>query len=354
MHPGVAIFPAAFAFADAHSIDRETFTRAVAVGYDVMTSIGVLIGAEESYGRGFHPTGICGAMGAAAAIAVLMELDATQSRNAISLAANMTSGSLEFLSDGSWTKRLNAGNAAATGIRAAKLARAGFKGPATFLEGRDGFLRQYGKGAIPGRDLALKFGAGVKETSIKFYPCCRYMHGNIDIIREIKAERPELRESDVVKIECAVLRAGSALVAEPLERKMTVTSPVDAQFNMPFGAALAFATGSAKVGQFDESEALAKELSGLMRKVECYSSERLEQAFPATWQAEVKISLIDGSTIERFASAYRGSPNKPASEAEILRKIGDLVSTEWAEKVNLRLKGADLHNSYGSDVFFGI
>lgn len=354
MHPGVAIFPAAFAFADAHPIDRETFTRAIAVGYDVMTSIGVLIGAEESYGRGFHPTGICGAMGAAASIAVLMGLNDLQSQNAISLAANMSSGSLEFLSDGSWTKRLNAGNAAVTGIRAAKLAQAGFEGPSTFLEGRDGFLRQYGQGLIEGRELILEFGSGARDTSIKFYPCCRYMHGNIDIIREIKAERPDLRESNVVKIECGVIRAGAALVADPPERKMTVTGPVDAQFNMPFGAALALATGTATVSQFDGAEVLAKELSELMRKVECYSSERLEEAFPGTWQAEVKILLTDGSTIERFADAYKGSPNKPASETEILAKIGDLVSIEWAGQMSSQLKDADTRGNFDSSVFFGI
>ena len=354
MHPGVAIFPAAFAFADAHPSDRETFTRAIAVGYDVMASIGVLIGAEESYGRGFHPTGICGAMGAAASIAVLMGLNDLQSQNAISLAANMSSGSLEFLSDGSWTKRLNAGNAAVTGIRAAKLAQAGFEGPSTFLEGRDGFLRQYGQGLTEGRELILEFGSGARATSIKFYPCCRYMHGNIDIIREIKAERPNLQESDVAEIQCGVISAGAALVANPPERKMTVTSSVDAQFNMPFGAALALATGTATVSQFDGAEVLAKELSELMQKVKCYSSERLDEAFPGTWQAEVKILLIDGTTIERFAAAYKGSPSKPANEYEMLTKMGELVSREWAEQMSSRLKLLDTRSKYDSSVYFEI
>jgi 2-methylcitrate dehydratase PrpD len=354
MHPGVAILPAVFAFADAHPTDKETFTRAVAVGYDIMTSVGVLVGADESYGRGFHPTGICGAMGAAASIAVLMGLSQLQAQNAVSLAANMSSGSLEFLSDGSWTKRLNAGNAAVTGIRAAKLARAGFEGPATFLEGRDGFLRQYGHGLVDGREFLLEFGAGAKATSIKFYPCCRYMHGNIDLIREIKAEHPELLASDVVRIECGVIRAGATLVADPPKRKMTVTSPVDAQFNMPFGAALAFSTGTATVAQFDGAEVLAKNLSELMHKVECYSSERLEAAFPEIWQAEVRVHLKDGTIIERFADAYKGSPNKPADGAEMLTKMGDLVSVEWAERMSSNLNAAETHRNYNSSVFFGI
>ena len=354
MHPGVAIFPAAFAYADAHPTDKETFTRAIAVGYDVMTAVGVLIGADESYGRGFHPTGICGAMGAAACIAVIMGLNEHQSQNAVSLAANMSSGSLEFLSDGSWTKRLNAGNAAVTGIRAAKLAHAGFEGPSTFLEGRDGFLRQYGQGLAAGRSLALEFGAGAHATSIKFYPCCRYMHGNIDIIRQIRTERPELAASDVARIECGVIQAGATLIADPPERKMTVTSSVDAQFNMPFGAALAFSTGTATVAQFDGAEALAKDLSELMNKVTCYSSDKLEAAFPEIWQAEVKIHLKDGSTIEQFAAAYKGSPAMPANEAEMLAKMESLVSHEWAQDVSSRLRDFDSSNNYDSSVYFGI
>lgn len=333
MHPGVVIFPAVFAYADKHETDVETFARAIAVGYDVMCSIGVLIGARESYARGFHPTAICGVIGAAASISVMMGLDESTSNHALGLAANMAAGSLEFLADGSWTKRLNAGHAASTGIRAARLAQAGFTAPANYLDGRDGFLRQYGEGASSERDLELSFGAGVHETSIKFYPCCRYMHGNIDLLRAIHDENPGLSLESVSVVEAAVISAGAALVADPPGKKLRVSSPVDAQFNMPFGAAVALATGRAGVDQFDNAAEVASQLSALMAKVRCYSSPRVDAAFPKSWQAEVRVHLKDGSVIERYAESFVGSPRDRASRNDILRKAGELVSPSWAEAV---------------------
>jgi 2-methylcitrate dehydratase PrpD len=295
-----------------------------------MCVVGTLVGAAESYGRGFHPTGISGAVGGAAAAAALLRLDEEQSLHAVALAANMAAGSLEFLSDGSWTKRLNAGHAAATAIRAARLAKAGFTGPETAIEGRDGFLTQYGQGAVEGRRLVLRFGESALATSIKFYPCCRYMHGTIDLLRDVHREYPGLTVDDVHSIETAVLRAGASLVSEPRERKLVVNTPVDAQFNMPFGAALALATGEATVADFDDAPKVAAALDGWIRKVECYTSDELEAAFPASWQAEVRVRLADGTVIERRESAFRGSPGERATIDQVVEKATNLLGESAA------------------------
>lgn len=341
LHPAVVLFPAVLAAADADGYSVANVLRATAVGYDVMCSVGVLLGAAEAYDRGFHPTGVAGALGVAAAAAALFSLDEDQTVNALGLAANMAAGSLEFLSDGSWTKRLNAGHAAATGLRAAKLASAGFTAPETALEGRDGFLRQYGHGLVEGRMLRLEFGQGAWETSIKFYPCCRYMHGNIDLLRDIHDEYQGLALADIESINVAVIKAGATLVSEPPERKLVVGTPVDAQFNMPFGAAVALATGRATVEQFDDAPALALELREWMDKVTCYTSERLEMAFPASWQAEVSIRLVDGTIIEKTEDAFRGSPGERATWADIKAKaeglLDPVIAAALAESVaNLR------------------
>lgn len=339
MHPAVVIFPAMFAYLDANpGLDFAAFVRAAVVGYDVMTSVGVLAGAAESYGRGFHPTGICGTLGAAAAVAALMGLDEQQAGNALALAANMSAGSLEFLSDGSWTKRLNAGHAAATGLRAATLARAGFEGPATYLGGRDGFLRQYGQGAVAGRELELELGRGIRDTSIKLYPCCRYMHGNIDLLRDIKAENPTLVAADIAAIECAVIGAGASLVSEPPLRKLNVTSAVDAQFNMPFGAAVAITTGQATVSQFDNAVEVAEELADLIGKVSCVRNPRVERAFPAIWQAAVTVTLVDGTEIARYTEAFKGSPGDPASLRDIAVKAAGLIAGNVVADLLTRLE----------------
>ena len=334
LHPGVVIFSTVLALAGAEGTTVAQALRAAIVGYDVMCSVGVLLGAGESYGRGFHPTGVTGAIGSAAAAASILGLTEVQTTHALGLAANMASGSLEFLSDGSWTKRLNAGNAAATGIRAAKLAATGFTAPASSIEGRDGFLRQYGAGAVEGRELILEFGRSALDTSIKFYPCCRYMHGSIDLLRDIRADFPQLAAADVARINVGVIRAGAALVSEPAARKLVVTSPVDAQFSMPFGAAVALATGKAVVEQFDDAPAVSSQLHEWMQKVQCYSSDRLEAAFPAQWQAEVSVVLVNGTVIERRKDAFHGAPGDRAEWADIVSKAEGLVGPTIAQKLS--------------------
>lgn len=325
LHPAVVVFPALLAMADERGSTAAEVLHAAVLGYDVMCEIGVLLGAAESYGRGFHPTGVAGVIGAAAGAASLLGLDDVQAGHAMSLAANLAAGSLEFLSDGSWTKRLNAGHAAASGVRAARLAAAGFTGPAAAFEGRDGFLAQYGQGLVEGRELPLVFGRSALATSIKFYPCCRYMHGNIDLLRDIHHELPGLTIDQVASIDVGVIKAGATLVSDPPARKLIVNTPVDAQFNMPFGAAVALTTGQATVAQFDDAPAVAAELMPWIEKVTCYTSDRLEAAFPESWQAEVKVTLTDGSVIERYEAAYRGSPGDRATRDQLIDKASGLT-----------------------------
>lgn len=329
-HPGTVVFPAVNAVAAAVGATWQQAMRATIAGYDVMCAVGVQLGAAESYGRGFHPTGVTGALGAAAASALLLGLDEDQTTMAISLAANTTAGSLEFLSDGSWTKRLNAGNAAAVGVRAALLAGAGFLAPETALEGRDGFLTQYGQGVR--RSLVLDLGAGARETSIKFYPCCRYMHGVMDLMIEIHHQIPDVAQR-VVEIEAAVIEAGAALVANPPERKLVIGTPVDAQFSMPFGAALTLTKGEAKASQFNDAPEIASELSNLMAKVRCVTSDALEAAYPSQWQAEVRLTLDDGTVIEKREEAFIGAPTNRASDQQLLSKAEDLVGRDVAHAV---------------------
>lgn len=330
LHPAVVVFPAVLAIADERGSSTHDVLRAALIGYDVMCGIGVLLGASESYARGFHPTGVAGAIGSAAAVAALLELDEEQIRNALAIAANLAAGSLEFLSDGSWTKRLNPGHAASVGIRAARLGEAGFVAPDTAFEGRDGFLNQYGQGLVEGRWLHLELGRAALDTSIKFYPCCRYMHGSIDLLRELHQEHSDLELEDVQRIEVGVIKAGAALVSQPPERKLVVRTPVDAQFNMPFGAAVALTTGQATVDQFDRAPELAPDLLPWMEKVVCVDSDRLETAFPAQWQAEVAVTLADGTVHSRQEDAFIGSASRRATWEQIQDKADGLVGQEAA------------------------
>jgi 2-methylcitrate dehydratase PrpD len=340
-HPGVAIWPAILAVAESNGNTMRQLVEAAVVGYDVMCSAGVLLGAAESYGRGFHPTGVAGILGAAAGCARLLGLDFSHTAHALGIAADTASGSLEFLSDGSWTKRLNAGAAASGGVRAALLARAGFTAPRRSIEGRDGWLVQYGQGAVPGRTLMLEFGAGMATTSIKFYPCCRYMHGVMDLMVDLHREYPGAGAEDVESVQVAVIAAGQTLVSLPPERKLLVGSSVDAQFNMPFGAALAFTRGAATLDDFDNATDVARDLAAWLPKIRSVTDQRVENAYPAVWSAAVTVTFRNGTVEQRRTDAFRGSPGVPASFSDVVQKATGLIGATAAERLGRSITDAD-------------
>jgi 2-methylcitrate dehydratase PrpD len=304
-------------------------------GYQVMASLGELLGPAELYRQGLHPTAVCGVFGAAAAAGRLAGLDTGALQAAFGIALSMSAGSMAYLSEGAWTKRFHSGSAAAGGILAAELAAGGFTGPA------DAFGDPYGLMHICGGirpqarvDAVLVHAAGlpaVHETSVKFHPCCRYMHGVMDLLAAYRSEGG--RVQSVTRIDCGVLSGGMGLVAEPADRKRTVTNMVDAQFSMPFGAALTLSRGSSSLADFQNAGRLATELQPLMDLTWMHTSAELDAAYPARWGAEVKLSFADGQTVELSTPAFRGSPGWPAGRAEIEAKGAGLLGQAAAGRI---------------------
>ncbi len=330
LHPGVVVFSAVLGLAQATNATWAETVRAAVIGYDVMAQVGVFVGAKEIYGRGFHPTGVAGAWGSTAACAALSGLGVQETRAALSLGANMAAGSLEFLGDGSWTKRLNAGHAAAIGFRAVALARAGFTGPESALEGRHGFATQYGRGTPVTRDLTLDFGRSALDTSIKFFPCCRYMHGGMDLLAAYRSDNPDLDVEGILRIDVAIITAGRALVADPADKKTQITTSVDAQFSMPFGAAAALLLDHASVDTFDNAASYAPQFQAVMDKVNCVSSPEIDEPYPERWAAAVTIHLHDGSEIHLTEPAFVGAPNNPADAQRLHAKAAGLIGEDTA------------------------
>jgi 2-methylcitrate dehydratase PrpD len=323
-HPGVAVWPAVLAVGDEQGAPLRTLLTAGIHGYDAIAAIGERLDPDEAYARGFHPTGILGPIGAAVAVGHLLGLDEAGRRNAVGIAASAASGLLEFLADGAWTKPFHAGQAASSGIVAARLAAAGFVGPAAAIDGRRGFLHAFGRGAEATADTP-SFGHGVLATAMKSYPCCRYTHGCIELLIDL-----ELDPGDIAAVGCGVLSAGQRLVADPIEAKRRIAGPVDAQFSMPFTAALALSRRAVTLEHFADAPALGEELGPLMARIDCHTSPDLEAAFPGRWGAEVVVQRHDGSVERRVVADMPGAPARPFSPAQLLEKATALVGDETA------------------------
>ena len=324
LHPGVVAFPTAMAMADVVPVDGKSFITSVVAGYDVMVRLGRALKPAEHYGRGFHPTGTCGAFGAAAVAGSLLGLQGDSFAHALGVAGSQTAGSMEYLAQGAWTKRFHPGWASHSGIWAALLAQSGFLGPTTILEGDNGFLRAYSGDADPDEILrGLGDGFLITQTSIKPHACCRYNQGPIDCLLDLR-QTYNLQPDDVKDIKVGLLTAGFGLVAYPEEQKRNPTSVVDMQFSMPFSAAVALAYGRASLSEYSPGVPERPVVRDLMAKVKCVTDADLDSTFPGQWRAWVEVDTTDGRHLRSEVTHPKGDVENGLTWDEMKQKFHDL------------------------------
>jgi 2-methylcitrate dehydratase PrpD len=326
IHLGSTMYSVALAITEsAPDISSESFLAAVVAGFEASARIAMAVQPQEQYALGFHPTQTCGVFGAAITAAKLLSLTEEQTLSAVGITGSMAAGSMEFLAEGAWTKRIHPGLAAQNGIQAAMLAAEGFTGPRRILEGRDGFLHAYSRNPVPER---LTAGLGdsyeILKTSVKPHACCRYIQGPIDAILEIVREN-HLAEADIAKIEIAILEAGWNIVCEPSAQKYSPQSVVDAQFSTPFGAAVAVLHGTAGLDEFTLEEVRSPSVAKVMGKVTLVRDPSIEKTFPREWPARVTIQRWDGQSHEKFVRYPKGDPENPLSWSEMADKFRALA-----------------------------
>jgi 2-methylcitrate dehydratase PrpD len=325
LHPGVAVFPAALAAAELSPVDGGRFLAAVTAGYEVAIRVGKALRPASHYRRGFHPTATCGTFAAAVAAGMLIGLDEGQLAHAFGIAGSQASGLMAFLADGAWTKRLHAGWAAHAGLLAALLAREGFTGPSRVLEGTGGFLRAYSDdpdvaGVV--KDLGADY--AILRTATKIHACCRYMHPGIDAILEL-VHRYRLDPSDVTRIRVGIIPTGS-FVAEPAAQKYDPRNSVDAQFSMPYAAAVALLRRRVSLDEFGEDNIGSAQVRALMGKVICVKDPELEAAFPAKWSGWAEVETGDGVTRTARVEVPKGEPENPIDWEGLVEKFHVLTA----------------------------
>jgi len=326
LHPAVSVISAALPSGYTCNSSGKELIEAIVCGYEIMIKLGISLDPAAHYQRGFHPTGTCGTFGAALAAAKLFKLSENHIADTLGIAGSQAAGSMEFLSDGSFTKRFHAGWSAQSGIVAALLAREGFTGPKSIIEGKFGFLHSYSPSSDPGRVLN-SWGAPfeIMKTSIKPHACCRYKQGAIDCILDITKQH--CLSAEMIKtIKISILKAGFALVADPMETKRKPASIVDAQFSMPFGAAIAVLYGEASLDRYSMDNLASDRVKRMMKKISCVEDSRIEKEFPRKWPAHVEITTTDDELYVASLDHPKGDPENPLSWDEIIDKFKGLVS----------------------------
>jgi 2-methylcitrate dehydratase PrpD len=331
LHPGVVVWPALLAAGEGHAgASFGELLDAAAAGYDAAGLVGELIGPAVLYERAFHPTGVCGVLGAAAAVCRLHGAGEETVMSAFGIASSQASGLLAFLDDGTWTKPFHAGHAASAGLRAAELALGGYRGPRAVLEGEHGFTRAFGD-----PDAARVVTAEtpvIERTAVKRYPACRYTHSSIDLLVELR-RRHELRSGEIEEVRCAIPAAGMRLVAEPPAQKRRIETSVDAQFSMPFTAAVALTDGPVELRHIDSPPDIPAAVRDLMPRVSSHTDARVEASFPAHWAGLVEIRTRDGELLRAEQDDCVDSPARPLDLDALLEKAASLVGDEAAAEL---------------------
>src|SRR5882762_5747187 len=174
VHTGAVVVPTSLAVAEALSASGRAALEAIVAGVEVMCRVGLAV-PGRFHARHYHPTALAGTFGAAAAAGKLYGLSEDEMARAFGICGSQAAGIIEYLADGSWTKRLHAGWAAHAGVVAALLAQAGFTGPETVFEGEHGFYRAFAGGFDEARlnDLLDSLGQTweLERLTFKPYPC---------------------------------------------------------------------------------------------------------------------------------------------------------------------------------------
>jgi 2-methylcitrate dehydratase PrpD len=339
LHPGAPVVPAALAVAEREGADAEQFLEAVHAGYDVTCAVGRAVNPDAHYERGFHVTATCGTFGAAVAASVAAGLDRDELLNAMGVAGSQAAGSLQFLANGAWNKRLHPGLAARRGVEAATLAAAGFEGAADPLGGADGFFRGYSGDPDPDAVRDVSERDAVMETALKPYPCCRYMHAALDALVELSET---LGPADVEGMTIDLPGPGVRLTGDPIDRKRRPANFVDCQFSMPFGAALAIDRGAADLTAFLDAQDDLEDpaLRALMDATAVTTTDAVSDLFPEKWAARVVVETGQ-KTIERTVEIARGEPENPLDWPAVEAKFaGLLAAADVPERASERLADA--------------
>lgn len=329
VHSGVVIVPALLATAESFALPSHRTMTGIIAGTELLCRLALTL-PKAVHKAGFHPTAVLGTFGATFGICAAMNEPEDVTANALGIAGSMASGIIEYLGDGSWTKRMHPGWSAQSALRAHALARSGFKGPARVFEGAHGAFRAFAPTATP-RLARLFEGLGkafVSDTiTFKPYPCGTMVQPYIDCAVALRRRGVPLE--GIRSITCKAAEGIVHRLWEPLGLKRRPPTAYAAKFSVPFGVALGLVRGHADLGDFTDAAITDPALLDVAGKVGFAVDP--DNPYPAAFTGHVRIEYENGHVEEIAQGHMRGGNVAPLSRAEIDAKF----------RANLAFGGSD-------------
>lgn len=324
LHPGPSIIPAALACAAENTVSGEALLDAIVRGYEATIRLGRAVGPGH-YAL-WHNTGTCGAIGAAAACASLMELDTEATAHALALAVSQSAGLWQTRHEpASMGKQLHTSVSSRAGFDAARLAAAGFKGPLSILEGPQGFFAAMCPGADPAAVMAGEDGWRIHDVSFKPWPACRHAHAVIDAALALRARVNVLDTGGDILVE--TYRDALVFCDKPEPE-----SVIEAKFSLQHSVAVVMVRGRPELADFSLDSVADPAITAMRNRVKVGQNGTFDANYPSRFGASVTFA---GHT-ETVPDAL-GDPENPVGldqlrdKARALMAAGGLSETETAE-----------------------
>lgn len=336
VHSGAVVVPAILAAAQIHGLSSARMVLGMAVGAEVLCRLALAL-PKGVHRAGFHPTAVLGVFGATLGICSACRANEKVAANALGIAGSMASGIIEYLGDGSWTKRMHPGWAAQSALRACAMAEAGFIGPKALFEGTHGVFNTFAPSIEPRPEQLFKeLGERwVTETiAMKPYPCGSMIQPYIDCAIKLKERKVSLEG-----LEAVICKTAEGIVHrlwEPLDLKRQPPTSYAAKFSTPFGIALGLVRGQAGLSDYTEEAIRDERLLHISRLVD-YEIDP-DDPYPDVFTGHVRLVYTNGRVEEIEQGFVRGGMENPLSRREIDEKFCANVAYGGSEETGRLLE----------------
>ncbi|MEM1260839.1 MAG: MmgE/PrpD family protein [Pseudomonadota bacterium] len=270
---------------------------------------------------GFHPTGLVGIFGCSVAAGLLGGLPPQQMAMAQGVALSMASGSLEFLEDGSWTKRLHPGWAAASAIQATSMAEHDFKAPLNAYEGRYGLYSLYLRAdAVDTRETAATLGSEweMNRVAIKPYPICHFNHASVDSMLALVRDHG-LTPDDIESATVLLHDKQHDVVCRPEAAKRRPQNDYDAKFSVHFAVAAAAVRHRFTLEELADDALNDPAILALADRITFQHDD--DSRYPEYYSGGIVVTTRDGRTLGHREPINRGADSRRLSATDVREKF---------------------------------
>lgn len=324
-HPGATIMAATLALGETLGSTGKDLIAAVVAGYEVSGRLSVSL-VQTQPRKTIHGHGTWQTLGAAAAAAKLLQLDARRAAHALAIAAaNAPVASVMKTVYGATPTmaKNNFGTAAQVGVTAALLAHRGFEGPLDIFDGETGFWRMFGADRGDSELLTKNLGEvyEIRDVGFKPFSCCRILQSSIEATLAVFGKADIDPRADKFRI---IHVAGPTILCKPPFSDPRPQSMWAAQFSAPYTIAVALLgieTGPAWYSALQLSD---PETMALAQKIELRPYQDVHDAAGGRSHhhaARVDLVLDDGQAFRAEIKIAKGEAANPVSAAFLQQKF---------------------------------